>query len=84
MRERDHLDSVETMFQRSFRYTCKNCNWYVILRRNGAMLAMFINNFNECPKCGGREFATTKPTILEALNPLEQIRKLYYKALGYK
>ena len=82
MKAKDHWDRAETMYERSFKVTCQDCNWYVILRRNGGMLAMFINNFNNCPKCNGTQFKTTIPTLFEKINPLEQFRKYYYKIIG--
>lgn len=82
MREKDHWDSADTMFQRSFKVYCEDCNWYVILRRNGGMLSMFINNFNKCPKCDGTRLKTTQPTAWETVNPLEQIRKYYLRIIG--
>lgn len=68
-----------SIYQRSFKITCSHCGWYVILRRNGGMISMFINNFNNCPKCGGSDLKTTTPTFAETINPWEQFRKYYYK-----
>ncbi|MFZ7102679.1 MAG: hypothetical protein ACOWWO_08465 [Peptococcaceae bacterium] len=70
------------MYERSYKLICQDCGWYVILRRNGGMVSMFINNFNACPKCNGTTFVTSIPTLLETINPLEQFRKYYYKIRG--
>jgi hypothetical protein len=74
------VDKVEDLFERSFKITCKDCGWYSILRRNGGMTAMFINNWNHCRKCGSDNLMMTKPTPWEKMNPFEQIRKYYEKA----
>ncbi|SMB92819.1 hypothetical protein SAMN00017405_2107 [Desulfonispora thiosulfatigenes DSM 11270] len=66
------------MYQRSFKLVCQNCSWYVILRRNGGMISMFLNNFNSCPKCKCEDLVTLKPSIKETINPLEQFKKFYY------
>lgn len=84
VREKDHWDSPETLFQRSFKVYCEDCGWYVILRRNGAMLSMFINNFNYCAKCNSKRLKTTKPSPWETVNPIEQIRKYYLRIIGKK
>lgn len=65
------------MYQRSFKMTCEDCGWYVILRRNGGMMSMFLNNFNCCPKCGGK-LLQSKPSLWETANPWEQIKKFHY------
>lgn len=69
------------MYQRSFKVECPDCSWYVILRRNGGMISMFLNNFNACPKCNCKELVTLKPSIIETINPLEQFKKFYYLAV---
>ncbi len=74
------VENVEDLFERSFKITCKDCGWYSILRRNGGMASMFINNWNHCRKCGSDNLMMTKPTNWEKLNPIEQIRKYYEKA----
>lgn len=78
------MNDVSELFERSFKITCKKCGWYSILRRNGGVLSMFINNFNSCPKCGCEEFETTRPTLWEKINPVEQLRKYYLKLVTKK
>lgn len=70
------------MYERSFKLNCQDCGWYVILRRNGGMVSMFINNFNTCPKCGSSALGTSQPTLMETINPVEQLRKYFYKIKG--
>jgi hypothetical protein len=71
-----------SMYERSYKLTCKDCGWYVILRRNGGMMSMFINNFNCCPKCKSTQLETSIPSLLETINPVEQFRKYFYKISG--
>lgn len=66
------------MYERSFKIKCKDCGWYVILRRNGGMISMFINNFNKCPICKSENLEMLEPSMKEVINPIEQFKKFYY------
>ncbi len=74
------VNDVGELFERSFKISCTDCGWYSILRRNGGMVAMFINNWNYCRRCGSDNLKMSKPTFFEKMNPLEQFRKYYEKA----
>ena len=66
--------------------TCTHCGWHLVVRNRmadlvtlpGALMHAAFGVVDECPRCGGRQFARERATLPEVVNPFGWARKLGY------